>query len=154
LDLEYEITKKPEFQVLGMVLEDIPFMEGPKRIPQLWPKFISRIDEITQFTVEPYGEFGVMKDFNRETMTFKYLASLPVSSEVKVPEGMEKWAVPAQKYMAVECRLNILMKAVDVLNKSEKYEHSGGVEFEWYPPGYHEAPEEKWMYYYFSVREK
>ena len=154
LELKYEIKENTEFHVLGLAFENIPFMEGPKHIPKLWPKLVSRLKEITQFTVEPYGMFGVMKDFNHEIKTFKYLAGLPVSSEAKVPEEMEKWTVSAQKYIAVECRLNTLMKTVEVLNNSKEYEHSGGVEFERYPPGYHEAPEEKWMYYYFPVRKR
>ena len=34
LELKYEIKENTEFHVLGLVLENIPFMEGPKHIPQ------------------------------------------------------------------------------------------------------------------------
>jgi predicted transcriptional regulator YdeE len=158
MDFEYEITEKPGFHVLGMSLEGIPFMQGPKHIPQHWMSFGPRVAEIGLFSVEPHGEFGVMKDFDEETKTFKYLASIPVGPDASVPEGMEKWTVPAQTYFAVRCRLNTLMQAIELWNTwisdSEEYEYSVGVEFEWYPPGYHEAPDENWMYYYFPVRKK
>ena len=158
MEFDYEVTEKPEFHVLGMALEGIPFMQGPKHIPQLWQKFVPRIGEIGQFAVKPHGEFGVMKDFDQETKTFKYLASLPVSSDASVPDGMEKWIVSAQTYIAIKCRLNTLMQAIEFwktwISNSEEYEYSGGVEFEWYPPGYHEAPDKNWMYYYFPIRKK
>jgi predicted transcriptional regulator YdeE len=154
MSLEYEIIEKSDFTVLGMALSDIPFNEGPKHIPQLWPKFVSRIEEIAKYSVEPYGEFGAMKDFDPTVKTFKYLAGLSVASDAKVPSGMEKWSIPTQTYMAVRCRLNTLMEAVKMLNSSVKYTHNGGVEFEWYPPRYHEAPEENWMYYYFPIRKR
>lgn len=153
---DYEITEKPKFHVLGMVLEGIPFKQGSKHIPQLWQKFVARIGEIRQFAVEPNGEFGVMQDFDQERKTFRYLASLPVGSDASVPEGMEKWTVPAQTYIAIKCRLNTLMQAIEFwenwISNSEEYECSGGVEFEWYPPGYHEAPDRNWMYYCFPIR--
>ncbi len=162
MKFDYEITKKSEFYVLGMALEGLPFMQGPKHIPQLWQKFVmhtpSRINEIARSAVEPYGEFGVMKDFDQKTKTFKYLASLPVGSDASVPDGMEKWIVPAQTYIAVKCRLNTLMQAIEFgktwISHSTKYDYSGGAEFEWYPPGYHEAPDKNWMYYYFPIQKR
>jgi len=158
MEFDYEVTEKQEFYVLGMVLEGIPIMQGPKHIPQFWQKFVPRTGEIRRFAVEPHGEFGVMKDFDQETKTFKYLASLPVGSDASAPDGMEKWTVPAQTYIAVKCRLDTLMQAIEFwktwISNSKEYEYSGGVEFEWYPPGYHEAPEKNWMYYHFPIRKK
>ncbi len=99
-----------------------------------------------------------MKDFDQKAKTFKYLASLPVNADASVPGGMEKWTVPAQTYVAIKCRLDTLMQAVEFwqtwISNSEEYEYSGGVEFEWYPPRYHEAPDRNWMYYYFPIQEK
>ncbi|MGD8505385.1 MAG: GyrI-like domain-containing protein [Candidatus Bathyarchaeota archaeon] len=162
MEFDYEITEKSEFYVLGMALERIPFMQGPKHIPQLWQKFAMGehpcIGEIGRFSVEPHGEFGVMKDFDQETKTFKYLAGLPVGSDASVPDGMEKWTIPAQTYIAVKCRLSTIMQAIEFwktwISDSEEYEYSKGVEFEWYPPDYHEAPEKNWMYYCFPIRKK
>ena len=162
MEFEFEVTSKPEFHVLGMALEGIPFMQGPNHIPQLWQKFVmgepSPVSEIMQFSVKPHGEFGVMKGFDRGAKTFKYLASLPVAPDTPTPDGMEKWLVPTQTYLAIRCRLNTLMQAIEFwktwITKSEEYKYSGGVEFEWYPPGYHEAPDKNWMYYFFPIRKK
>jgi predicted transcriptional regulator YdeE len=74
-----------------------------------------------------------MKDFDEETKTFKYLASIPVGPYASVPEDMEKWTVPAQIYFTISCRLNTLVQAIEFWNTwisdSEEYEYPGGVEF-------------------------
>jgi predicted transcriptional regulator YdeE len=158
MEFDYEITEKPQFHVLGMVLEGIPFMQGPQHIPQLWHRFVPRYGEIEDSSVEPHGEFGAMKDFDHATKTFKYLAGIPVSAEAQVPNGMERWIVPAQTFIAVKCQLATLMPAVECWNRwvsrSADFEYAGGIEFEWYPPGYHEAPDKNWMYYCFPIRKK
>ena len=108
MEFEYEVCEKTEFHIIGMVLDDIPFMQGPKHIPELWESFVPRIAEVEQSSVKPYGEFGAMKDFDQETKMFKYLAGLPVGSDALAPDGMEMWTVPAQTYIVIKCHLNTL----------------------------------------------
>jgi AraC family transcriptional regulator len=91
---------KPAFTVVGLLLHTQPM--APE-IPQLWDKFVPRIDEV-QHVTEPHVSYGLMESFDQMTR-LDYMAGVAVETVGELPEGLSQWTVPANTYAVFETTL-------------------------------------------------
>ena len=98
--MQPQFVTKPAFAVVGLLLHTKPM--APE-IPQLWDKFVSRIDEIPH-VAEPHVSYGLMENFDQMTR-LDYMAGVSVETVDKLPEGMSQWNVPANTYAVFESTL-------------------------------------------------
>ncbi len=87
--MEPEIVPQPALRLVGLEIRTQPM--SPE-IPALWPRFVSRLPEVTGVT-EPGVTFGAMR--NESDQVLLYLAAVPVAAEAPIPAGMTAWDVPA-----------------------------------------------------------
>ncbi len=73
-------------------------------ISQLWGEFNPRMKEIRHIVD---GAFGLCEPADKSG-AFRYLAAMAVSDASVIPDGMEVWKVPDQKYSVFPCTLNTL----------------------------------------------
>lgn len=105
--MEPKIVSKPALTVVGMIYRGT---NANDEIPELWDQFCPRIKEIKHLTGEDIS-YGVSRDYDPGTGEFSYLAGLPVSSSVDLPEGMECWEIPEQTYAVFQCTLPAVKEA-------------------------------------------
>jgi AraC family transcriptional regulator len=99
-----KIVERPAFTVVGMKIVTQP--RSPA-IPGLWPKFVTRIDEIDS-PCEPKVSYGVM--WHGESMNvLHYLAAVSVVKPVRVPQGMTMLALPVGTYASFSYPLSGLV---------------------------------------------
>lgn len=98
--MQPQFITKPAFTVVGSLLHTQPMTP---EIPQLWDKFVPRIDEI-QHIAEPHVSYGLMESFDQMTR-LDYMAGVSVETAGKLPEGMSQWNVPANTYAVFETTL-------------------------------------------------
>jgi AraC family transcriptional regulator len=89
-----QILERPAFSVVGMHIETRPLSPD---IPSLWPRFMSRADEIAH-TREPQVSYGVMWQPGGMSAPLHYMAAVSVSSNSAVPAGLESKVIPAGTY--------------------------------------------------------
>ena len=100
-----KIVERPAFTVVGMEIVTRP---KSTEIPDLWPKFVARIDEI-QDTREPRVSYGVM--WNAGSMdVLHYLAAVSVATRARVPKGMTLLTLPASTYASFRYPLSGLSR--------------------------------------------
>ena len=61
MTMQPQLITKPAFTVVGLLLHTVPM--APE-IPQLWDRFVPRIDEI-QHAAEPHIAYGLMESFDQ-----------------------------------------------------------------------------------------
>jgi predicted transcriptional regulator YdeE len=89
-----ETKEKDEFKVVGLDCRT-SVQECGKVLPALWQDFMKRADEVKNKKDDKvhYGMCFAKKDCN-----FRYIACSEVSEFEKIPKGMKKEIIPAQKY--------------------------------------------------------
>jgi AraC family transcriptional regulator len=103
--MSLKIVERAAFTVVGMEIVTRP--KSPD-IPNLWPRFIARIDEIPELC-EPRVSYGVM--WNGDSMdVLHYLAAVSVAKRVLVPKGMTLLTLPAGTYASFSYPLSGLAK--------------------------------------------
>jgi AraC family transcriptional regulator len=97
------IVNRPSLAVAGMKILTKPM--SPE-IPELWPRFVSRIPEIGPI-LEPNVSYGVMEMIAGESGGLSYLAAVSVADSVAhVPHGMTLAKIPAGQYAVFEFPLS------------------------------------------------
>jgi AraC family transcriptional regulator len=135
-------VKKPGFRVIGA---SAVFDETTKSgIPMLWPKLTSRGLPLPGQVAG--GTFGVGRPDHSGEGCFRYMASVAVSADAPVPDGLEAFDVPAQTYLVFHLEtdgsdLHQQMQAAMRLIWGERVPKSGhklanGPDLEVYPPGF------------------
>jgi len=103
--MSIKIVERPALTLVGMLIKTKPM--SPE-IPALWPKFVSRIDEIDN-ALEPRVSYGVM--WSGETMdVLHYMAAISVSKSGRIPDGMAPLTLAAGKYASFSYPLSGLGK--------------------------------------------
>ncbi|RZS58425.1 AraC family transcriptional regulator [Sphaerotilus mobilis] len=97
--MEPRFVDRAPLQVTGMKIITKPM--SPE-IPQLWPRFVSRIEEIDAI-LEPEVSYGVMEMLSGEPGGLSYLAAVSVAhAKLPLPEGMTSEEIPGGPYAVFE----------------------------------------------------
>lgn len=104
------ILTRPPLWVVGMTILTKPM--SPE-IPQLWPRFMSRIAELESL-LEPYVSYGVMETPAGTEGVLSYMAAVSVAdASARVPEGMTLAMIPGGQYAVFEFPLSGIAAAFD-----------------------------------------
>ena len=127
--MEPKIVSKAAFTAVGMVYYG---KNENNEIAGLWREFNPRMPEI-QHVVD--AAFGLCAPAD-ESGAFKYMASFAVSDTSQIPEGMQIWEVPAQKYVVFPTTLDKVGEtykyAFETWIPGSGYEYTQGLDFEYY----------------------
>jgi len=99
--MKYRIETLPQTILMGMRTR-MSYLDV--QTPQLWQAFMSKRTEIkgrldeNYYSVEVYDDRSYFEVFD-PSKTFEKWATVHVSSETPVPEGMEKLVVPEGEYV-------------------------------------------------------
>ena len=95
--MEPRIAHRTAFNVVGMAERFTPATSS--RIPELWTRFVARIDEVPHRRgVETYGVCVDADPASGEEAGFTYVAGVEVERIESVPDGMIALTVPAGRY--------------------------------------------------------
>lgn len=148
--IETKIIEKPAFRVVGItetVHFDSTVPSSENAIAKLWTRFGSRIPEIQgQLGWRSYGLMLQNPD-NPPGAPFDYTASVQISADGDIPEGMISIEVPAARYLVLTYRGQLdgisdaFMHFWGHVLPDSPYEYDGGVrtgkyEFEFYDQRY------------------
>jgi AraC family transcriptional regulator len=100
-----KIVERPALTVVGMKIVTKPM--SPE-IPALWTRFVARIDEIEN-ALEPRVSYGVMWS-GASMEELHYIASISVTSAVRIPAGMTSHALAAGTYASFKYPLSGLQQ--------------------------------------------
>lgn len=98
--------------------------------------------------------YGLMANYDEASGEFDYVAAMPVSTVEDVPEGMESWDVPAQKYAVFSFEFVDVQKAAQESYASLPelgYKQAAGPEFEYYPADFDPNKPDSLMYLYIPI---
>lgn len=102
--MKLNLNDRPEFTVAG-VLGRGPAVGASSWVPPLWEKMWTDADHAGK--PDCWGLMGHPSKFlGRWDSEGLYLAGEKVAKDAAVPEGWEKWTVPAQTYLTAECTLD------------------------------------------------
>lgn len=150
--MEPKIVSRPAFTVVGVKYRG---KNENKEIPQLWEKFMPRMDEV-KHKENPHVCYGVMDNFDKKTGDFDYLAGFEVKSTEDIPEGMVSWKVPEQTYAVFACTLQSIMDAFRHIYKrwfpQSSYQRTDGPEFELYDENFKPDEGKLDMYIYIPIK--
>jgi predicted transcriptional regulator YdeE len=163
MTLKPEIVTKPAFAVVGMKYHGNN-LQG--EISELWDKFLPRMIEIEN-PVRNGVAYGIMDNYEAPDSSagadadaigaFDYLAGIEVTEKGAIPEGMDYWEVPEQKYAVFTFPFSKLIQtynyALRVWLPKSGYVYGDGPEFEYYPPNFG-STEDSEMKYYIPIKEK
>jgi AraC family transcriptional regulator len=102
-------VERPAQTLVGWQIRTKP--QSPE-IPALWPKFVARIDEISD-PAEPHVSYGAMR---YDGAVLEYAAAVSVSAAGRVPAGMTAIHVPAGTYAVFSYPLSGLGKGFAEIN--------------------------------------
>jgi predicted transcriptional regulator YdeE/DNA-binding transcriptional MerR regulator len=127
--MEPKIVSRAAFTAVGMIYCG---KNENQEIAGLWREFTPRMSEI-KHVVD--GAFGLCAPAD-ESGAFKYMASFAVSDTSQIPEGMQVWEVPAQKYAVFPTTLDKVGEtykyAFETWLPGLGYEYTQGPDFEYY----------------------
>ena len=129
LEMEPEIVTKPAFTAVGLMYYG---KNQNNEIPEVWGKLNPRMGEIEHKTGVAYGVCGELEEDGR----FHYLAGFEVTEATNLPDGMERWDVPEQKYAVFPCSLETIGQTYqyvfDTWFSQSGYKKGDGPDFEFY----------------------
>ena len=124
-----KIIERSALIVVGM---QIRTKNMSPEIPALWPKFVPRIDEISN-TAEPNVSYGVMRN---GIDCLEYAAAVSVNSAERLPSGMVAITLPAGTYAFFAYPLSGLGKGFGEIHNqllpASAYQRGSGLFFERY----------------------
>lgn len=124
--MEPQFTNRPAFGVVGSKYRG---RNDNDEIPALWSSFFPDQAARISDKVDPFVCYGVEDNLDEASGEFDYLAAYEVWDEAQVPEGMERWTIPARTYAVFHTPLPRVR---------ETYRH---IYQEWLPQsGYRRAP--------------
>jgi AraC family transcriptional regulator len=151
LIMEPEIVKKPAFSVVGLMYFG---KNENNEIPQVWQDYLPRTGEIEGKLGCAYGLCGDVAEGGR----FQYMAGHEVENLDAIPEGMERWDVPAQQYAVFPCTLQTIHETYEYIFKTwfiqSEYERGDGPDFEFYSEEFDAATGKENLYIYMPVKKR
>lgn len=148
---EPTVLNREAFTVVGPVYRGT---NDNQEIPRLWRTLLPRFSELNNL-VQTQVSYGVMGNMNQESGEFDYLAGYEFAGGGKLPEGMETWSVPAQKYAVFPATLPTLMEVFGYINENwfprSGYSRTGGPEFELYGEEFNPQDSNSVLYLYIPV---
>jgi AraC family transcriptional regulator len=149
-----EVLERPAITVVGLAIHTQP---RSAEIPALWPKFVARIPEITELA-EPRVTYGVMQFREGAAAPLFYMAAVAVSSNDRVPSGMESRVLAAGSYALFRYPLSGLCAGFgEIFNRllpSSDYQQAAGPHFERYDEAFDPADPGSLVQIYLPVRER
>lgn len=115
MPVEPKVVVIESFMVVGMKVET---RMADNRIPELWQRFMPRIQEIKHRS-NPYDTYGISEySANYVDELFTYWACVPVDRIDEVPDGMVAKTVTAAQYVVVthKGKLDSMGNAFDYLH--------------------------------------
>jgi AraC family transcriptional regulator len=95
--MEPRIAHRPAFDVVGMAERFTPATSS--RIPELWGRFVARLDDVRQRRgVATYGVCVDADPASVDEAGFTYVAGVEVERVESIPGGMTALTVPAGRY--------------------------------------------------------
>jgi AraC family transcriptional regulator len=126
-----------------------------QEIPQIWRLLMPRFGEMSDM-VRSQQAYGVMGNMDDDSGEFDYLAGYEFAGTGDIPEGMDTWDVPEQRYAVFSCTLPTLMEAFDHIYgtwlPSSDYQRGYGPEFELYDEKFNPQDEDSIMFLYIPIR--
>jgi AraC family transcriptional regulator len=148
------VLERPALTVVGMAIQTQP---RSAEIPALWPKFVARMAEI-QDLGEPQVSYGVMQYHAGAPAPLFYMAGVSVSSDDRVPSGMESLVLAAGTYAVFRYPLSGLGKGFgEIFNRllpSSDYQQAAGPYFERYDEAFDPGNAASLVEIYLPVRER
>lgn len=146
--MEYRITEKPAFSVVGKSIRvSIKDGENMRLIPQFWDTCLK---DGTHDKLVSIGEkgvtlgnvtLGICKDFAEDMSTFTYLIAAENSGD-GVPDSMEETAIPAAAWAVFEAKGTLPESIQNAWGQiwseffpTSPYKHGNGPDLELYPRG-------------------
>lgn len=140
--LRYRIVEAPDLLVTGWTLRT--GCEGGRNfreIPQFWNTLASqgRVEALNPW-MGTWGHLGVCCDWTPSREEFTYLVGV-VSSAPELPEGTKTVKIPAATYAVFtsvgpmpQAIQDVWLRAFSEWFPTSGFEHTGGIDFEVYPP--------------------
>ncbi len=136
--MEHKIVHKPRFRVVGMeVVTSMTDEKNKKDCPDIWTKFMPRINELTN--KNPGVCYGLCIMLNETD--FRYIAAVETDDEI--PEGMIELEIPDSDYVMITHKGHVSKMCStwdalykEVLPKSGREEIKEGISFEYYDHRY------------------
>lgn len=94
--MKLKIVERPALQVVGMAIQTRPMSPD---IPELWPRFMARAQEIAG-QAEAGVTYGVMRMEPGPAEVLHYMAAMAVNTPGQAPPGMTRAVIPAGTYAA------------------------------------------------------
>jgi AraC family transcriptional regulator len=146
-----EIVSKEAFTVVGLKYRG---KNENQEIPSLWRMLLPRFGEIKGM-VKSEVSYGVMGNMDHDSGEFDYLAGYEFVSEDNIPEGMETWSIPEQKYAVFPATLPTLMDVFANINDlwfpESDLKRSDGIEFELYDESFDPQDASSLLFLYIPI---
>jgi AraC family transcriptional regulator len=110
--MDMKLEKKPAFTVVGMKYRG---KNEHDEIPALWGQFTPHLPEINGVANRQFC-YGAEDNYDDDSGEFDYLACVEVNETESIPEGMETWHIPANKYAVFPCTLPTILDVFDDLS--------------------------------------
>jgi predicted transcriptional regulator YdeE len=147
-EMEPKIVTKPSFTVVGMMYHG---KNENNEISQLWGQFNPRMGEIKNVTD---GAFGLCAPPD-DSGAFDYMAGFAVSNTDEVPQGMQIWEVPKQKYAVFPCTLKTIgdtyKHAFETWIPGSGVEYTQGTDFEYYDENFKPDVDDSILYIHIPI---
>lgn len=147
-----KIVSMAPFQVVGM-----PYLGENKHgeIGQLWQEFIPRIKEIRHLGPGKDACYGICSPHPHGLVD--YIAALPVTRLVDIPEGMVGKEIPAQTYVVMESRGvedigPTYQRILQDWMPASGYQPADGPDFELYTEAFNADDPESVLCIYFPIQ--
>ena len=148
--MQPKIVEKPAFTAVGMVYDG---KNQNNEISGVWGQFVPRIPEIQNISG---GSYGICQPA-REDGSFRYLAGMEVSGAESLPDGMEAWDVPAQRYAVFPCTLTTIQETYKYAFESwlpgSGHSYQAGPDFEYYDDDFDPNVEGSPLYIYIPIKQ-
>jgi AraC family transcriptional regulator len=149
-----DVLERPACTVVGLTIHTRP---RSAEIPALWPEFVARIPEIPD-PAEPRVTYGVMQFHAGKAAPLFYMAGVPVTSDDRIPSGMESLVLAAGTYAVFRYPLSGLGEGFgEIFNRllpSSDYQQAAGPYFERYDAAFDPGDPASMVEIYLPVRER
>ena len=149
-----DVLERPALTIVGLAIQTQPMSA---EIPALWPRFVARIPEIRDVG-EPRVSYGVMQYHAGAPAPLFYMAGVSVSTDDRVPSGMESLVLAAGTYAVFRYPLSGLGKGFgeifDRLLPTSDYQQAAGPYFERYDEAFDPGDPGSIVEIYLPVRER
>lgn len=133
--MDTKIIFKDAFAVIGKMAQGSA-NDPEKWIRPLWDESNSKFSEISGYICRNEdnsitGVWGAMNDVNEQNKRWdsegKYIAGCEAEIDTEPPNGWNKWIIPAQTYLTVECTLDTYGEVFGEIGNDENINITGTV---------------------------